>query len=166
MPLPDHPMVADVMQGSRYVIYPFVVSILVLSFRRNFGGVRVVRTGSWPIVPLFGAALTTIALGWWGFPWGLIWSPIALFQLWNGGRDFTKDILSNEIGMPEAQRVLAMAPKPKPPASIWLVRLMILVPVFLFGSLVLGIALAGSDDGTRHRPSKVEHRPASTEHRR
>lgn len=139
LPVPDHPLVTEVMQGKRYVTYPFVFSILILSFQRSVGGVRVVETGKWPVGPLFGAAVVTILFGWWGFPWGLLWTPLALFHLWNGGRDSTRDILSKAIGVPEARRVLSLAPKARPPAAIWFVRSLILFPVLLIGSLFISI---------------------------
>lgn len=41
-------------------------------------------------------------------------------------------LLTEAVGPNEAQRVMAAAPKPKAPPTIWLVRLMILAPVALF----------------------------------
>lgn len=135
-----HPVVKAVMAGKRYVVYPYVASLLILTFRRSMGSVRLVETGSWPMGPLFGAATITTLFGWWGFPWGIIWSPLALFNLWRGGSDATKDILAEAVGFPEAKRILSIAPKPKPPLTIWLVRLLILVPVLFFGSIFYAIA--------------------------
>jgi hypothetical protein len=144
LPLPGHPLVTEVMAGRRFVTYPFVVSLLLISFKRNMGGMRVVENGQWPIAPVFGASLVTILFGWWGFPWGIVWSPLALYYLWMGGRDSTKEILAAEIGAAEAMRVLKTAPKVRPPSSIWLVRALILIPVVLFCSLVYSIATAGN----------------------
>lgn len=140
LPLPDNPLVHEVMAGTRFVTYPFVFSLLVLSFNRNMGGVHAVGSGRWPVSPILGAAVVSIFFGWWGFPWGIIWTPVSLFHLWNGGRDATKDVLSAEIGAAEAQRVLKAAAKPKPPSSIWLVRALIILPLGLFLLLVTAIA--------------------------
>ncbi|MEO5912782.1 MAG: hypothetical protein ABIS50_01005 [Luteolibacter sp.] len=139
VPESEHPVVKAVMEGKRYVIYPYVASMLVLTFRRSMGSVRVIETGDWPMGPLFGATVIPTFFGWWGFPWGLIWSPMVLANLWRGGRDATKDILADVVGLPEAKRILSIAPKPKPPATIWLSRLVILVPVLLFGTLLVAI---------------------------
>jgi hypothetical protein len=136
----DHPIIREVMAGKRYVTYPYVVSILVMSFRRTMGGVRVVETGAWPVGPLFGAALVSGFFGWWGFPWGLVWTPLILHNLWRGGRDATREILTNIVGAPEAKRILKIAPKPKPPGAIWLVRLFLLIPLALVALLVFAIA--------------------------
>lgn len=144
LPLPDKPLVHEILQGTRFVTYPFVVSVLILSFNRNMGGVHAVATGRWPASPMLGATIVSTLFGWWGFPWGIVWTPISLFHLWNGGRDATKEILSAEIGTAEAQRVLKAAAKPKPPASIWFVRALIMIPLALFLLLVSAIATAGS----------------------
>lgn len=136
----SHPVVLSVMAGQRYVIYPYVASALIMTFRRSMGSVRVVETGQWPMGPLFGATAITTLFGWWGFPWGLVWSPAALFNLWRGGRDATKEILADVVGAPEAKRILAVAPKPKLPATIWLARAVILVPILLVGSIAYSVA--------------------------
>ena len=138
-PESGHPVVKAVMAGKRYVIYPYVASLLILTFRRSIGSVRVVETGNWPMGPLFGAATITTLFGWWGFPWGIIWSPVALYNHWRGGHDATKDILSDVVGATEAKRILAIAPRPSPPLTIWLVRLLILGPIILFGSILHAI---------------------------
>ena len=141
-PQGNHPIVEAVMAGHRYITVPYVFSVVVMSFRRSMGGVHTVKTGDWPISPLIGASCITLFLGWWGIPWGFIWSWLTLVYLWRGGRDATKEILTGIVGPQEAKRILAVAPKPKPPAGIWLVRAMVLVPVILFGFVVVGIMLA------------------------
>jgi hypothetical protein len=37
LPLLEHPLVDEVMAGKRFVTYPFVVLLLVMSFNRNMG---------------------------------------------------------------------------------------------------------------------------------
>lgn len=137
-----HPIVEAVMAGHRYITIPYVFSVVVMSFRRSMGGVHTVRTGEWPMGALIGASCITLFVGWWGIPWGFIWSALTLVSLWRGGKDVTKEVLTNVIGAAEAKRILAVAPKPKPPGSIWLVRAMVLVPVILVGFVVVGIMLA------------------------
>ena len=86
--------------------------------------------------------LISLIFGWWGFPWGILWTPIALYHLWRGGRDCTEAFLIEAVGHADARRVLAAAPKPKAPPAIWIVRLLILVPVLAFGFLFTAIASA------------------------
>ncbi len=130
------------MEGKRYVFYPYVVSLLVISLRRTMGGLRVVETGAWPLGPLFGAAAVTGLFGWWGFPWGLIWTPLTLYHLSRGGRDVSRDLIVQIVGRDEAARIMKSAPKPKPPAGIWLVRLLLLLPLLWFVLGIVAVALS------------------------
>jgi tetratricopeptide (TPR) repeat protein len=66
----------------RYVSYPYVVSIVVLTFRRSFSGLWCRRHRN---LRLLAASLITALVGWLGFPFGLIFTPIALLKLVRGG---------------------------------------------------------------------------------
>jgi hypothetical protein len=128
-----------VMSGYRFKTIPYVISAVFISFRRSMGGVHEVKTGEWPMGQVIGATCITCLLGWWGFPFGIAWTVISLFHLWGGGQDRTRKILTQVLGAPEAKRILAAAPKPKPPGTIWLVRLLILIPVILIVTFFVSI---------------------------
>jgi hypothetical protein len=64
---------------------------------------------------------------------------ICLFYLWRGGKDVTRAVLAASLGEAEAKRILSIAPKPKLPASIWVVRLIIVVPMILVTLFILCI---------------------------
>ena len=40
----------------------------------------------------FPYSLLTLVLGWWGIPWGLIYTPLALMTNFSGGRDVTAEV--------------------------------------------------------------------------
>jgi hypothetical protein len=66
------------------VVYPYVISALFLSFKR-VSGVKAIEPGQsrlWPGMPYM---LATLFLGWWGIPWGPIWSVQTLIQNLRGG---------------------------------------------------------------------------------
>jgi hypothetical protein len=126
-----------VMSGHRFVTIPYVVSVVILSFRRGLGGVHVVKTGEWPVGKVIGATAITSLCGWWGFPFGIIWTVISLFHLWKGGSDVTRKLLVQDLGPQEASRIMASAPKPKRPGAIWLARLIILLPVILITAFII-----------------------------
>jgi tetratricopeptide (TPR) repeat protein len=66
----------------RFVVYPFVFSLLVMTFRRSF-------SGTWchkhRLHKQILAGLITATVGWIGIPWGIIFAPQVLFQLARGG---------------------------------------------------------------------------------
>jgi len=38
--------------------------------------------------------LISLLVGWWGFPWGLIYTPMTLIQNLGGGKDVTREVLA------------------------------------------------------------------------
>lgn len=66
----------------RYVAYPYVFSFIVVTFQRAFSGCwcRVHRIQRW-----LAASLITTIFGWFGFPFGIIFTPVRLLQLARGG---------------------------------------------------------------------------------
>jgi len=66
----------------RVVVYPYVMSVVVMTFRRSFAGVWCWRHAlQWRII----ASAITAGIGWVGIPFGLIFAPIALLKLAQGG---------------------------------------------------------------------------------
>ncbi len=66
----------------RFVEFPFVVGILVMTFRPVYRGVWCRRHR---LREQLKAGLITSTVGWLGFPWGFIWSPWALYHIARGG---------------------------------------------------------------------------------
>ena len=66
----------------RYVTYPYVVSLVVVTFQRAFSGCwcRTHRIEKW-----LAASFLTLLFGWFGVPFGLLFTPFRLFQLARGG---------------------------------------------------------------------------------
>lgn len=94
---------------------PYVISVVVLTFQRNMGGgLHEIRTGEYPIGKMIPAALVTVLIGFWGFPFGILFSILTCFYLWKGGRDATREILEDAVGREEALKILKAAPNPNP----------------------------------------------------
>jgi hypothetical protein len=126
-----HELVCQITNGGRFVTFPYVVSIVIFTFQRNLSGVKLVRTGNWPMHEVISATIITSLAGWWGLPFGPIYSILSLYHLWHGGRDATKEILTNALGGAEAVRILPNSPKPEPPKLIWVARIIILLQLGL-----------------------------------
>jgi hypothetical protein len=85
--------------GAKFVVFQYAISVLILTFRRS-SAVYFIRAGESPIAKGLPYTLLSVFLGWWGFPWGLIYTPMALATNLTGGKDVTREIRS------------AMAPRP------------------------------------------------------
>jgi len=62
----------------RLVSYPYVFSVIIITFRRVFQGVYCSRHAN---RYFFLAALITLTIGWMGIPFGILFTPITLFNL-------------------------------------------------------------------------------------
>ena len=76
--------------GGRYVVYPFCISLIAVSFRRSSGLVYLApgtsnRAARW--------ILTSLLLGWWGIPWGPIWTLDSIGRCRAGGLVVTGDVI-------------------------------------------------------------------------
>jgi hypothetical protein len=74
--------------GARLVVYQYCVSILILTFRRA-SGVKLIAPGQNPVLIGLPYTLVTLVAGWWGIPWGPIYTIQALWRNLNGGIDVT-----------------------------------------------------------------------------
>jgi hypothetical protein len=78
----------EVERGARLVAYVYCVSFLVVTFKRATRP-YLIKGGHSRLGPGLPWALLTLLFGWWGFPWGLIYTPMALWQTLRGGVDLT-----------------------------------------------------------------------------
>lgn len=67
----------------RLISYPFVFSLVIITFRRMFHGVYCSRHAN---RYFFLATLITMTVGWMGIPFGLIFTPVTLFNLYNSDK--------------------------------------------------------------------------------
>ncbi len=68
----------EVERGAKFVLFPYCVSVLVMTFRRP-SPVSFMRAGESAVVTGLPWTVLTVVAGWWGFLWGLIWTPLAVF---------------------------------------------------------------------------------------
>jgi hypothetical protein len=83
----------EVQQGARFVFFQYCVSILILTFRRP-SDVFFVRSGENAVVKGLPYTLLTLLVGWWGIPWGPIYTIGSLVTNLGGGKDVTEEILA------------------------------------------------------------------------
>ena len=79
-------------RGGRFVLFEYCVSIVVMTFK-NPSDVYFVRAGESAFGKGFGFTLVSLLLGWWGFPWGPIYTISSLATNLGGGKDVTNEVL-------------------------------------------------------------------------
>jgi len=83
----------EINRGGRFVVYQYVVSLVFVTFRRN-APLQFIRAGESPAMQSFPWTLITLFLGWWGIPFGFIYTPMVLTRNLRGGTDVTGNVLA------------------------------------------------------------------------
>jgi len=138
----------DIARGGRFVTFRYVISLLFVTFRRTTR-VRFVRADESAAGDAWVPTLITLIAGWWGIPWGPIFSVRAIFTNAGGGLDVTEAMLAPVTGAIGARALLAGRPKAKAGANLWSVWGMVILIPFLFSCLVLAMVARSSLKETR-----------------
>lgn len=133
-------LVKKVEAGGRFVIFPYCISILILSFKRG-STITFLRRDQDGAGPAIGYSLLSGLVGWWGIPWGPIWTIAALISNARGGKDVTLEVLTDKVGPTAAAAILAR--RQKPARAGWLMNsfrvALVAVPVLFFAPIVIGL---------------------------
>jgi hypothetical protein len=83
----------EVYSGGKFVIYNYCVSIIVMTFKRGTD-IYFVKHNQSRFAKSMPWTLISLLLGWWGLPWGLIYTPAALATNIGGGKDVTNEVMN------------------------------------------------------------------------
>ncbi|HYF93410.1 MAG TPA: FHA domain-containing protein [Symbiobacteriaceae bacterium] len=99
----------EVRRGGRFVFYQYCFSVLIMSFKRP-SPIYYIPPGQSALTQGLLWSAISFFVGWWGFPWGFIWTPMVIFKNFMGGTDVTPEALS-DLGIDlSAPAVAAPAP--------------------------------------------------------
>lgn len=87
-----HEIAFEIQRGGRFVVYQYCISLVFITFRRN-SPVRFVRAGESAVTAGLPFTLLSLALGWWGIPFGIIYTPTVIYRNLKGGTDVTAAII-------------------------------------------------------------------------
>ncbi len=77
-----------IFEGGRFVFFEYCVSFVVFTLRRP-SDIRFLRQGQWGWFHGLPYTLLSLLFGWWGLPWGLLYTPIVVLTNLTGGCDVT-----------------------------------------------------------------------------
>ncbi len=80
--------------GGKFVIFPYCISIIVLTFRRG-SNIHFIRAGENAVSKSVPFILLSLLLGWWGIPWGPIHTVGSVVTNLKGGKDVTSEVLAS-----------------------------------------------------------------------
>ena len=81
----------EIQRGAKLVFYQYAISILVISFRRT-SDVYFIPAGESAVKKGLSWSLISLVAGWWGIPWGPIFTIQSLVTNFKGGKDVTAEL--------------------------------------------------------------------------
>ncbi|MDR1111462.1 MAG: hypothetical protein LBP92_12430 [Deltaproteobacteria bacterium] len=81
----------EIQNGAKFVYYMYTVSIIVMTFRRS-SSIHFIRSGQSATMRGLPSTLISFFLGWWGIPWGPVYTIQALVKNLSGGVDVTQEV--------------------------------------------------------------------------
>ena len=81
----------ELARGGKFVIFHYTISVLVMTFRRG-SDIYFVRSGESAAAKGLPYTLLSLLAGWWGIPWGPIYTIGSLFTNLGGGKDVTNEV--------------------------------------------------------------------------
>ena len=89
-------LLREIKKGGRCIVYSYCISVLILTFKRS-SSVHFVPSNSSPVTAGLPWVLLTVLLGWWGIPWGPIYSIQCIATNLRGGKDITDHFVDQLI---------------------------------------------------------------------
>lgn len=86
----------ELQKGAKFVTYPVVISF-ILATERTSSDIFFIRHNESAFIKGVPSFFKTFVFGWWGLPYGLIYTPLALIKIMMGGNDVTGYIMSDII---------------------------------------------------------------------
>ena len=84
---------SEINSGGKFVVFEYCISVLIMTFKRN-SDVYYIEPGQSALLKGLPFILLSMVPGWWGIPWGFIYTPMALFTNFSGGKNVTPQIMA------------------------------------------------------------------------
>jgi len=79
-------------RGGKFVVYKYCISVILMTFQRN-SRIVFIKSGESTVARGLGYTAISFLLGWWGIPWGPIYTIGSIISNCKGGTDVTDDVI-------------------------------------------------------------------------
>jgi hypothetical protein len=100
----------ELQRGAKLVHYQYCVSVVIMTFRRS-SDIYFVPAGESSVSKGVPWILLSLVAGWWGIPWGPIFTIQSLVTNFKGGKDVTAEISARLNPAPAPAPTLAVPAK-------------------------------------------------------
>src|SRR5262245_55578603 len=91
----------EITHGGKFVIFQYCISLLIITFKRS-SNIYFISHADNSIVKGLPFTLLSLVLGWWGIPWGPIYTIQSVWVNFNGGKDVTREVLASMAAPPQS----------------------------------------------------------------
>jgi hypothetical protein len=84
----------ELQRGAKFVLFQYCISVVVLTFRRP-SDIYFIRQGENAVVKSLPFTLLSLVAGWWGIPWGPIYTIQSVYNNFRGGKDVTQAVVNS-----------------------------------------------------------------------
>lgn len=78
--------------GGKFVVFQYCFSLLFVTFKRH-SNIYFIKSDENPLKFSYSFIILSLLFGWWGIPWGPIYTIQSLYKDFGGGTDVTQDVL-------------------------------------------------------------------------
>lgn len=83
-----------VQQGGKFVVFPYTVSFILMTLKRS-SDIYFIKADENTFKYSYGYVLLNLIVGWWGIPWGPIYTIGSAYHHIVGGKDLTQAVMSH-----------------------------------------------------------------------
>jgi hypothetical protein len=84
----------EIQRGAKFVLFQYCISVIVLTFRRA-SDIYFLRQGENAVAKGLPFTLLSLVAGWWGIPWGPIYTIQSVYNNSCGGKDVTQAVVNS-----------------------------------------------------------------------
>jgi hypothetical protein len=77
--------------AGRWIAFEYCISLIAITLRRQSRPIHI-KTGQWVWLRGLPYVGVSLVFGWWGLPWGVIYTPVTVFANLTGGCDITAQV--------------------------------------------------------------------------
>ena len=82
----------EIERGGRFVFFQYCISVMVLTFKRS-SDIYFLKAGESAAPKAIAFSAISLVCGWWGIPWGPIWTISTIVTNCRGGRNVTAEVV-------------------------------------------------------------------------
>lgn len=94
--LTDEEILSAIDDGAKFVVFQYCISLIIVTFKRG-GDTHFIQPGDSTWQDALAPSLVSLLLGWWGIPWGPVYTVQTVYKNMTGGKDITFEVLEAGI---------------------------------------------------------------------